>query len=77
MGVTDYLATDTSTKVAEYALGTQMTAQFYSVIVAAVLSAVVSVIALFICKVTVGLRVEEQAEREGLDLSSHGERAYS
>jgi ammonium transporter, Amt family len=77
MGVTDYLAVDTSTKVAEYALGTQMTAQFWSVVVAAALSAVVSFIALMICKVTVGLRVEEQAEREGLDLSSHGERAYS
>jgi ammonium transporter, Amt family len=77
MGVTDYLATDASTKVASYALGTQMTAQFYSVVVAVVLSAVVSAIALLICKFTVGLRVEEQAEREGLDLSSHGERAYS
>jgi ammonium transporter, Amt family len=77
MGVTDYLAFDTSTKVAEYSLATQMTAQFWSVIVAVVLSAVVSVIALTICKFTVGLRVDEQAEREGLDLSSHGERAYS
>jgi Amt family ammonium transporter len=77
MGVTDYLAVDTSTKVAEYAFGTQMTAQFWSVIVAVVLSAVVSVIALTICKFTVGLRVDEQSEREGLDLSSHGERAYS
>ena len=77
MGVTDYVAVDTSTKIAEYALGAQMTAQFYSVVVAAALSAVVSVVALYICKFTVGLRVEEQAEREGLDLSSHGERAYS
>jgi ammonium transporter, Amt family len=77
MGVTDYVAFDTSTKVAEYSLATQMTAQFWSVIVAVVLSAVVSVIALTICKFTVGLRVDEQAEREGLDLSSHGERAYS
>lgn len=77
MGVTDYLATDTSTKVAEFALGAQMTAQIYSVLTAVVLSAVVSVIALYICKFTVGLRVDEQSEREGLDLSSHGERAYS
>jgi ammonium transporter, Amt family len=76
-GVVDYVAADTSSKVATYALGGQMTAQITSVVVAVVLSAVVSVIALLICKVTVGLRVEEQAEREGLDLSSHGERAYS
>jgi Amt family ammonium transporter len=37
----------------------------------------VSFIALMICKVTVGLRVDEQSEREGLDTSSHGERAYN
>jgi len=28
-------------------------------------------------KVTVGLRPSEEAEREGLDLASHGERAYN
>jgi ammonium transporter, Amt family len=77
MGVTDYLATDTSTKLLDYAMSTQVMAQVYSVLTAAALSAVVSVIALYICKFTVGLRVEEQSEREGLDLSSHGERAYS
>jgi ammonium transporter, Amt family len=26
---------------------------------------------------TIGLRVPEEAEREGLDTTSHGERAYS
>jgi ammonium transporter, Amt family len=77
MGVTDYLATDASSKIAAYDFGFQMTAQIYSVVVAVVLSAVVSAIALMICKVTVGLRVDEQSEREGLDLASHGERAYS
>jgi ammonium transporter, Amt family len=76
-GVVDYLAVDTSTKVYDYVMSTQLISQLWSVVVAIALSAVVSVIALFICKVTVGLRVEEQAEREGLDLSSHGERAYS
>ena len=30
-----------------------------------------------ICKATVGLRVKEQEEREGLDLADHGERAYN
>ncbi|MFN0193568.1 MAG: hypothetical protein ACKVP5_16605 [Aestuariivirga sp.] len=33
--------------------------------------------ALMICKVTVGLRVDEQHEREGLDIGSHGARAYN
>jgi Amt family ammonium transporter len=77
MGVTDYLATDTSTKLLDYSFNAQMTAQIVSVLTAVVLSAVVSAIALFICKVTVGLRVDEQDERQGLDITSHGERAYS
>ena len=77
MGVTDYLATDTSTKLVEYSFSAQMSAQIWSIVIAAGLSAIVSFIALTICKYTIGIRVEEQAEREGLDLSSHGERAYS
>jgi ammonium transporter, Amt family len=77
VGVTDYLATDTSTKLLDYAFGAQLTAQVYSIFAAAILSAVVSVIALMICKATVGLRVEEQDERQGLDITSHGERAYN
>ena len=77
MGVTDYLATDTSSKVAEYSLSTQMTAQIVAVLTTAVLSGVVSYMALLICKYTTGLRVTEQEEREGLDIGSHGERAYS
>ena len=77
IGVTDYLATDTSVKVLEYSANAQMTAQLVGVLTAAALSAVVSFAALMICKVTVGLRVDEQDERQGLDITSHGERAYS
>ena len=77
MGVTDYLATDTSTKVVEYSFSAQMTAQIVAVLTAAILSGVVSYVALLICKYTTGLRVPEQEEREGLDIGSHGERAYS
>ncbi len=77
VGVTDYLATDTSVKALEYSFSGQMTAQVWSVLTAVVLSAVVSYVALMICKVTTGLRVPEQEEREGLDIGSHGERAYS
>jgi Amt family ammonium transporter len=40
-------------------------------------SAVVSVIAYKIADLTIGLRVPEDEEREGLDISSHGETAYS
>jgi Amt family ammonium transporter len=77
VGVTDYLAIDTSVKALEYSFSAQMTAQVYSVLTAVILSAVVSYVALMICKVTTGLRVPEQEEREGLDIGSHGERAYS
>jgi ammonium transporter, Amt family len=77
VGVTDYLATDTSVKVVDYVFSAQMYAQVVDVLTAAILSAVVSYVALMICKVTTGLRVPEQEEREGLDIGSHGERAYS
>jgi Amt family ammonium transporter len=77
MGVTDYLATDTSTKLLDYALAAQFTAQIWGVVVAVALSAAVSFIALTICKFTVGLRVDEQDERQGLDITSHNERAYN
>jgi Amt family ammonium transporter len=39
-------------------------------------SGVVSVIAYKLVDVVVGLRVSEDEEREGLDISSHGESAY-
>ena len=77
MGVTDYLATDTSAKLFDYSFSAQMYAQVVAVVTAVILSGVVSYVALMICKFTVGLRVDEQQEREGLDIGSHGERAYS
>ncbi len=39
-------------------------------------SGVVSVLAYKIVDLTIGLRVTEEEEREGLDISSHGESAY-
>ena len=77
MGVTDYLATDTSSKLVDYSFSAQMTGQVVDIVTVAILSGVVSYVALLICKYTTGLRVEEQEEREGLDIGSHGERAYS
>ena len=40
-------------------------------------SGVVAFVAYMIVKHTIGLRVSEEEEREGLDISSHGETAYS
>ena len=41
-----------------------------------IVSGVVSFIAYKIVDVVIGLRVTEEEEREGLDISSHGESAY-
>lgn len=71
-GVFDYVAD----KVGEYSIGSQVAIQAEAVITTVVLSAVVSVIALLIVKLVLGLRVPEDEEREGLDISSHGEKAY-
>jgi Amt family ammonium transporter len=40
-------------------------------------SAVVSIVALYIVKMVIGLRVTEDEEREGLDIAAHGETAYT
>jgi Amt family ammonium transporter len=54
----------------------QIMIQVKAVGIAIVWSAVVSAVALLICKFTVGLRVTEEQEAEGLDISEHGEQAY-
>ncbi|TVT57897.1 MAG: ammonium transporter [Azoarcus sp. PHD] len=71
-GVWDYV-TDS---VAEYDMMSQVIAQAWGVGTAVVWSAVVSFIALKLVDLTIGLRVSEEEEREGLDISSHGETAY-
>ncbi len=54
----------------------QFKIQAEAVGVVVVWTAVVALIAFLIVKVTVGLRVNEEDERQGLDITSHGERAY-
>ncbi|MBK8456327.1 MAG: ammonium transporter [Phyllobacteriaceae bacterium] len=61
----------------DYSIGGQFMTQATAVVIAIVWSAVVAVIALYLVKATIGLRLPEQQEREGLDISSHGERAYN
>ena len=58
-------------------IGTQVWAQLLSIIVTIVWSGVLSFIILKIVDATVGLRVEEDEERMGLDLSQHNERGYN
>jgi Amt family ammonium transporter len=60
-----------------YVIGTQVWTQTKAVLITVVWSGVVSVIAYKIVDMTIGLRVSEEQEREGLDISSHGETAYN
>jgi len=46
------------------------------VIITVLWTAIASFIILKLISVTIGLRVDEQVEIEGLDLSQHGERGY-
>ncbi|HWH81149.1 MAG TPA: ammonium transporter [Burkholderiaceae bacterium] len=57
-------------------IGTQVWIQLKAVLVTIVWSGVVSLIAYFIVDKVIGLRVSEEDEREGLDISAHGETAY-
>jgi len=54
----------------------QFVIQFKAVALVIVWTAVVAAVSFLIVKAIMGLRVTEEQEREGLDISSHGERAY-
>ncbi|NHC06620.1 ammonium transporter [Azonexus fungiphilus] len=71
-GVYDYVAN----AVAPYDMTAQVIAQTKGVVTCIVWSGVVSFIAYKLVDIVIGLRVPEEDEREGLDLTSHGESAY-
>ncbi len=68
--------TATGVTVADYSIAAQVLVQAKAVGVTIVWSGIVSVVAFFIVDKTIGLRVSEEDEREGLDITSHGETAY-
>ena len=72
-GIWDYV---TETALPDYDIAGQVWIQAQGVLTTIVLSGVVALVAFLIVKYTVGLRVSEEAEREGLDITSHGESAY-
>lgn len=61
----------------EYDMAGQVITQAKAVILTLLWSGIGSAVLFFILDKTMGLRPSEDAEREGLDLSSHGERAYN
>ncbi|WP_411834906.1 ammonium transporter [Pseudoxanthomonas mexicana] len=62
--------------VADLDIGAQVWIQAVSVGFTIAWCAVVTALALLVTKAVFGLRVSEDAEREGLDITSHGESAY-
>ena len=60
----------------DFSIGGQVLLQAEGVLITIVWSAVVAFIAYKIVDMVVGLRVSEESEREGLDITSHGETAY-
>jgi Amt family ammonium transporter len=72
------LVTDWVTVAMGYpGIGAQFMIQLKAVLIVVAWSGVVSLIGYYIVKFTVGLRVSEEEEREGLDITAHGERAYT
>jgi Amt family ammonium transporter len=60
----------------EYSMAGQFTSQLWAVLVSLIWSGVVAAIVYKIVDIVIGLRVSEENEREGLDETQHGERAY-
>ncbi len=60
----------------DFSIAGQVWIQTYSVLITIAWSAVVAVIAYKVADILVGLRVPEEEERQGLDVSAHGETAY-
>ncbi len=76
-GILDYVAKPGEAVAGAYDIMGQLATQSKAVVVTLILSGVGSFIIFKVVDVIVGLRPEEQAEREGLDLTQHGERAYN
>ncbi|KPL27150.1 MAG: ammonia channel protein [Acidithiobacillales bacterium SM1_46] len=72
-GVFDYAAN----KVGDFDMGAQIVSQLWGVGTAIVWSGVVSLVLFKLVDMVMGLRVKEEAEREGLDVAEHGEKAYN
>ena len=72
-GIYDYVA---NAVAPDYSILGQLAIQLEGVLITIVWSAVVAFAAYKLVDMTIGLRVPEDQEREGLDITSHGESAY-
>jgi ammonium transporter, Amt family len=72
-GIYDYVA---NAVAPDYSIAGQVFIQAKAVLTTIVWSGVVSLVAYKLVDLVIGLRVPEDEEREGLDITSHGETAY-
>ena len=76
-GVFDYTVFPAAFDASSYSIGTQVMTQIKAVLFTLVFSGVGSAILFLLIDKTMGLRISEEGEREGLDIAEHGERAYN
>ena len=69
--------TATMVTAADYSIVSQVWIQAKAVLITIVWSGIVSFVAFKVVDLTIGLRVNEEDEREGLDITAHGETAYN
>ena len=76
-GIADYVSKPGELVVATYDMTAQIIAQSKAVLLTLVWSGGISFVLFMLVKMTFGLRPAEEKEREGLDVTEHGERAYN
>jgi len=72
-GIYDYVANKVSP---DYSIWSQLVTQATAVLTTVIWSGIVALVAYKLIDLTMGLRVSEEDEREGLDTTAHGEAAY-
>ena len=76
-GFTADWVTETMVAAKDYSIAAQVMVQAKAVGLTVVWTAVVAFVAFKIADLVIGLRVPEEEEREGLDITAHGESAYN
>jgi Amt family ammonium transporter len=76
-GILDYAVKPGEAVLADYNMMAQIMTQSKAVVFTLIFATIGSFILFKLVDAIVGLRPEEQAEREGLDITQHGERAYN
>jgi ammonium transporter, Amt family len=76
-GITDYVVKPGEGVIAAFSFGSQVLAQIKAVVITILWSGIGSAILYKLVDLLIGLRPSVEQEREGLDVTAHGERAYN